>query len=297
MVIFGRQAGSLGSRMAAQLGAEYVSIHRHYFSDGNLFVQVPGALSGRRVVIVQSLWGEQVNNDLMELLFAADAVWREGAAEIVAIVPYFSYGKSDKQDGPGTSIRSAVVGHMMASAHISRLITCELHNTSVTGFFPMPVMNLSVQETLVAAIGAWQLPAEEAVLVSPDAGFAKRAHELAGILGWPCVVADKNRPDHSERPQFWGVSGSLAGKQAVIVDDFTTSGGTLIQLAQLLAQQGAVSVRAAVTHAPVQAAASEKIQGSLLVKLVTTNTTLTADTGKIEVVDVSGVLAAAVSAL
>src|ERR687885_450127 len=214
------------------------------FSEGTLFVRVLENVRGRSVYLVQSTVFP-TNANFMELLFWIDAFSRASAESITVVVPYFSYGKGDKKDEPRVSIRARVCADAIEAAGADRVVTLDLHAPQIQGFFRVPVDDLYAAPYLCAAIERLRLP--NVVVVSPDAGFAKRARRYAHRLQAPLAVADKIRTDHSETVAVVDVIGDVAGRDAVIVDDFTISADTLVETADELKARGASSVVAAVT--------------------------------------------------
>ncbi|MGH8877597.1 MAG: ribose-phosphate diphosphokinase [Stackebrandtia sp.] len=217
----------------------------HQFSDGNLFVKVGQNVRGRHVYLVQSTVFP-ANDHFMELLFWVDALKRASAASVTVIIPYFSYAKGDKKDEPRVSIRARVCAQSIEAAGADRVVTLDLHAPQIQGFFGVPVDDLYGLPVLTDAIAAAKL--EDLVIVSPDAGFAKKAKMYAKRLGAPLAIADKERIDHTENARIADLIGEVDGRNAVIVDDFTITAGTLAEVADTLIEKGAKSVRAAVTH-------------------------------------------------
>src|SRR6202034_3947098 len=229
------------------------------FSEGNLFVRVLENVRGRDVYLVQGT-GFPANDNFMELLFWIDAFKRASAASVTAVVPYFSYAKGDKKDEPRVSIRARVCADAIEAAGVDRVVTLDLHAPQVQGFFRVPVDDLYAMPVLCDAIAAKGL--EDLVVVAPDAGFAKKARAWANRLGAPTAIADKRRVDHSESAEVIELIGSVKGRTALIVDDFTISAGTLVDAARFLVERGATAVYAAVSHGLLTGPANGRIDGS-----------------------------------
>ena len=170
------------------------------------------------------------NDNFMELLFWIDALKRASAASVTAVIPYFSYAKGDKKDEPRVSIRARVCADAIEAAGADRVITLDLHAPQVQGFFRLPVDDLYALPVLCDAIAAKHL--DDLVVVAPDAGFAKKAREWANRLQAPTAIADKRRVDHTESAEVVELIGSVEGRTALIVDDFTVSAGTLVDAAR-----------------------------------------------------------------
>lgn len=238
------------------------------FSDGNLFVKVGQNVRGRHVYIVQSTVFP-ANDNFMELLFWVDALKRASAASITVIIPYFSYAKGDKKDEPRVSIRARVCAQSIEAAGADRVVTLDLHAPQIQGFFGVPVDDLYALPALTDTIAGENL--EDLVIVSPDAGFAKKAKQYAKRLNAPLAIADKERVDHTENARIVDLIGDVEGKNAVIVDDFTITMGTLAEVADCLIERGAQSVRAAVTHGVFTGKAMQRLDGSAIEALYVTD--------------------------
>ncbi len=264
------------------------------YADGNLFVRVRESVRGRHVYLVQST-AHPANDNFMELLFWIDAFHRASAASITAIVPYFSYQKGDKKDEPRVSIRARVCADCIEAAGADRVVTLDLHAPQIQGFFKVPVDDLYARPTIVTAIKAMNLP--NLVVVSPDAGFVKKARQYAAALGAPLAIADKQRLDLHSKMNIAAIVGDVAGKTALIVDDFTTSGGTLAEVATALIERGANQVFAAITHGVFAQDAMRRLDDSPIQKLFVTDSIETqpvALSKKVEMISVAPLLAEAI---
>jgi ribose-phosphate pyrophosphokinase len=239
--------------------------------------------------------GFPANDNFMELLFWVDALKRASAASVTAVIPYFSYAKGDKKDEPRVSIRARVCADAIEAAGVDRVVTLDLHAPQVQGFFKVPVDDLYAMPVLCEAVAAKALP--DLVVVAPDVGFAKKARQWSDRLGAPLAIADKRRVDHSESAEVLELIGSVEGRTALIVDDFTISAGTLADAARVLVERGAASVYAAVTHGLLAGPAIERLESSPIERLFMTDSVETQPvelSAKVEVVSVAGLLGEAI---
>jgi ribose-phosphate pyrophosphokinase len=249
---------------------------------------------GREVYIVQSTIFP-TNDSFMELLFWIDACSRASAASVTAVIPYFSYAKGDKKDEPRVSIRARVCADCIEAAGCDRVVTMDLHAPQIQGFFRVPVDNLYALPVLVERIKALGLP--ELVVVSPDAGFVKAARRYTRALGASLAIANKERTGHDEHAEVLEIIGDVAGKHALIVDDFTISGGTIAEVARRLIDRGALAVYAMVSHGVLTPGSVERIEASPLRRLFITDSIETQPvrpSPKIEVVSVAPLFAEAI---
>lgn len=264
------------------------------FSEGNLFVRILENVRGRRVYLVQST-GYPANDNFMELLFWIDAFKRASADTVTAVVPYFSYGKGDKKDEPRVSIRARVCADAIEAAGADRIVTMDLHAAQIQGFFRIPVDDLYGLPVLCDAILSKKK--ENLIVVSPDTGFAKQARKYASYLKTDLAIGDKERVAHDEKAEMLNLIGDVDNKMALIVDDLTISGSTLVQMAHLLIERGALDVYVLVTHGALSSEGVARIDDSPIRRILMTNTIETQPcelTDKFEVVSVAPLFAEAI---
>jgi ribose-phosphate pyrophosphokinase len=225
MMIFGGSGSrELTRRICEYLGVPMAAGETLRFSEGNLFVRILENVRGRQVYLVQST-AFPANDNFMELLFWIDAFKRASAASVTAIVPYFSYAKGDKKDEPRVAIRARVCADAIEAAGADRMVTMDLHAPQIQGFFKIPVDDLYALPVLCERVR--QLDLRDLIVVAPDSGFAKKARRYARYLGTSLAIGDKERVAHDEQATVYEIIGEVKGKTALIVDDFTISGGTL----------------------------------------------------------------------
>lgn len=256
-------------KMCSYLGTELGKSQTIKFSEGNTFVKILEKVRDKDVYIVQTI-GMSPNDEFMELLFWIDAFKRSSASSVTAIIPYFSYAKGDKKDEPRVSIRARVCADCLEITGVDRIVTMDLHSPQIQGFFKKPVDHLYGFPILCEYIKSKNI--ENLVVVSPDAGFAKNARKFATILKAPVAIGNKIRTDHDEKAQVLEIIGNVKGKNAVIVDDFTISCGTLADTARALKENGAGKIYACVTHALLRDNGLKKLEESEIEELIITDT-------------------------
>jgi ribose-phosphate pyrophosphokinase len=294
MIFAGNGSPKLGQAIADCAGVPLGQSECMRFSEGNLFVRIHENVRGRNVYIVQST-AFPANDNFMELLFWLDAFKRASAESVTAIVPYFSYAKGDKKDEPRVSIRARVCADAIEAAGADRLVTLDLHAPQIQGFFKIPVDDLYALPALCKAVRGKNLG--KLVVVSPDAGFAKKARLYAHALDARFAMVDKERPDHDEAPEVLELIGDVDGMDALIVDDFTISAGTLCEVAKTLLSRGARAVHAAVSHGVFGVGAMERIEASPIASVFMTDSVETQPEPlgpKVEVVSIAPLLGEAV---
>ncbi len=269
-IFAGRASRDLAQAICSHLEIELARSETKIFSEGNVFVRVLENVRGRDVFVIQGT-EQPVNDNFMELLFWIDAFKRASATQVTAVIPFFSYAKGDKKDEPRVSIRARVCADALEAAGVDRVLMMDLHSAQIQGFFKVPVDHLMAMPVLADYFRKKQIP--DLVVASPDVGNSKQASKFAQAMraGSP-VIGNKVRTDHDERAQVLDIIGNVEGKNVLIVDDFTISGGTLIEMAHACKEHGAKDIFACVSHGIMAKGAAAKIAASPIKELVLTDT-------------------------
>ena len=265
-------AGSSGQdfalRMCEYLGTDLRPTEVIKFSEGNTYVKIGEHVRGEEIYLIQPI-GLNANDDFVELLFWMDAFKRSGAAYVTAIIPYFSYAKGDKKDEPRVSIRARVCAESIELAGADRIITMDLHAPQIQGFFKKPVDHLYARPLLAEYLKLSGL--DNLVIVAPDAGYAKNARKFAAALNLPVAIGDKNRSAHDENAEILEIIGSVEGKNAVILDDFSISGGTLVNLSRELKKRKVLDIYACLSHLPLSDKGVAALESSEIKCIISTD--------------------------
>jgi ribose-phosphate pyrophosphokinase len=238
------------------------------FADMEIFVEVQENVRGEDVFIIQST-SAPANDHLMELLILIDALKRASARRITAVLPYFGYARQDRKPGPRTPISAKLVANMIVRAGADRVLTLDLHAGQIQGFFDIPTDNLFAAPVMVQDIKE-VLPNGNLMVVSPDVGGVVRARGLAKRIDAPLAIVDKRREGPGES-EVMNVIGDVAGHSCILVDDIADSGGTLVNAAEALLEQGATQVAGYITHGVLSGGAVARIMASRLKELVITD--------------------------
>ena len=254
-------------RLGVPLGKAKVS----QFSDGESAIELLEDVRGKDVFIIQPTCAP-TNNNLMELIFMADAMRRASAARVTAVVPYFGYARQDRKPGPRTPISAKLVANMIATAGADRVLTMDLHAGQIQGFFDIPTDNLFAGPVFGQDIND-HFNTADLTFVSPDVGGVVRARSQAKRVDADLAIIDKRR-ERAGVSEVMNVIGDVNGRDCIIVDDIVDSAGTLCNAADALMEQGAKSVSAYVTHGVLSGGAVARVAASSLDKLVTTDSIL-----------------------
>lgn len=258
---------------------------------GETSVRIAESVREDDVYIVNTGYGD-INTSLMELCIMMHACKIASAKRITAVVPLFPYARQDKKDKSRAPITAKLVANMLQKSGCDHVITMDLHASQIQGFFDVPVDNLYAEPSAILHIRT-NFDLEEVVIVSPDAGGAKRATSIADRLGVDFALFHKERKKANEVSRMVLV-GRVKGKTAILVDDMADTCGTLVLAAKQLTEAGATRVCAIVTHGILSGNALESLEESTLEKLIVTNTIPQGEhqarCSKIEVIDVGSVL-------
>ncbi|MFC1646871.1 ribose-phosphate diphosphokinase [Patescibacteria group bacterium] len=270
MYIFaGSASRSLGEKTASKLGAKLGSVNTSYFENGELRVVINEPKVNKQSVIIQS-FSDPVDTSIMEFCFMADAIKRLGCHDITAIVPWLGYSKQDKVFQNGEALSAKVIAKMLQVTPVKQIITFDLHNPAILGFFDIPVTNISARE-LLSEYYKKKLT-KNTVVVAPDAGAIKSSTAFAGELDVPVVYMDKKRDLSTGKVKVLGISRPVSGKEVIIVDDMIVTGGTLVQTAKYLKKSKVRSLSVAATHHLYVKGAQKSIEKAGFDEVVVTDT-------------------------
>ena len=265
-IFSGSASTYLAEKISLSSGRELGKINVTRFSDGEFTVAYEETVRGSHLFLVQSTFPPADN--LLELLMMIDAAKRASAYKIVAVIPYFGFARQDRKDRPRVASAAKLMAEMFTAAGVSRIITMDLHADQIQGFFDIPVDHLYASSIFLPHIQAMNL--DNLVIASPDVGGSKRANTYAKYLDAPMVICHKHRAKANEVSEM-RVIGDVAGKNVIIIDDMVDTAGTLTKAADMMIEQGALTVRAFTTHGVLSGPAYERIESSKLTELYVTD--------------------------
>lgn len=262
----GTASQALGQHIADQLGQPLNVLQVRRFSDGELYPQLGGSVSGAHVCLIQATYPPA--DHLVELLLTIDAAKRAGARCVTLVIPYLGYMRQDRVHHTGGPVGAQLQANLLAAAGADRLITCDLHAQHIVDFFAFPVEQLGSAPVFIPYIQSLQL--SHLTFVAPDAGGLARAEQYAQYFGVPLVRCKKHRPAPNQT--VVQVPGEVQGTDALLIDDMVDTGRTICQAATQLKAQGARTVRAFCTHPVLSGDAYSQLAGAGLEELVVTDT-------------------------
>lgn len=264
-------AGS-GCPELAQRIAKYIDVPLSgwdiiQFPNQNIFVRLHGSVRGQDVYLIQS-HSIPLHRNIMEMLIAIDCLNRDSAGRITVVVPYMAYSQSDKKDQPRVPITARLLANMIEVAGADRWMTIDLHSSQIQGFYKIPGDSLTSFHMLTDYFRDKDL---DAVVVTPDLGFAKRGRNFAEAVGLPLAFVEKRRKGLNKREAL-SLIGKVEGKDVIIVDDMIDTAGSVEQATRLVKSKGAKNVYLSIAHPVLSDPATKRLAALPIKELVTTDT-------------------------
>ena len=270
MKIFsGRSNTKLAEGIANYIGMSLGKLKIKTFSDGELSIAFEENIRNEDVFIIQSTNPPAEN--ILELLLILDAAKRASAKSIIAVIPYFGYGRQDRKDRPRVPISSRVVLDMVSKIGVDRIVSMDLHSPQIQGFANVPFDHLYSRIALFEKLKKLNLNEESGVVLAPDVGSAKMSQAYAKSLGMSFALIDKRRPK-ANQAEIANLIGDLNNKHVLIIDDMIDTAGTTCNAADASMNNGALSVTAIATHPVLSGPAIERLQNSKISKVIVCNT-------------------------
>lgn len=264
----GSSNSNLAKKISEILKISLGKIELSRFPNGEARVWIKEKNLGKSAIVVQS-FSNPPDEYVMEFLLIVDALKRMGVKKIIAVIPWLGYCVQDKVFRPGEPLSSKVIAKMLQAIDISQIITLDLHNETISGFFDMPFIHLKAREIFINYFNKIN---NIDCIVAPDIGALKNATVYAQQLNLPLIAINKKRDLSTGKVSIVDISEQVKGKRVLIPDDFVSTGGTLIQTAKFLKSKGVDKVSAVLTHHFYIKGVQEKIEKSEIDMLYVTDT-------------------------
>jgi len=259
----------LAEEIAHYLGVSLRGADVLQFANENIFVRLHGSVRSQDVFLVQSLCSP-VNTSIMELLIFIDALKRDSAGRITAVIPYYAYSRSDKKDQPRVPITARLLADLITVAGADHVLTIDLHAGQIQGFFSIPVDDITAFHLLSDHFKAKELG--DAVVVAADVGISKKARNFAQELNLPLAIIEKRRVPNGSGTTALNVIGDVRDRHAIIFDDEIDTASTMVQAAEFLKKSGVCDVYACATHPVFSPPSTERLRQAPFREIVVTNT-------------------------
>lgn len=265
-IVFGLSASKeLTKKIIKILNLENAEILTQRFADGEILVSPQVSVRGHDITLVQSI-SNPVNENLMELLIAIDALKRSSAKSISVVIPYMGYSRQDRKTNPREPITFKLLANMLQIAGATRILTFDIHSDQTQGFFDIPFDSLRASLFLLHAF-IKKSKINNFVVVSPDYGGVKRAKEISQWFNLPLAIIDKRRPAPNQ-VEVSNILGNVKDQHCVLFDDMIDTGGTMIAASRLLKSKGAKTVSILATHALFNGNAKENFINAFNEKII-----------------------------
>ena len=284
----------LAEKICDYLGVSLGKLNISQFSDGELSIAFDENIRNEDVFIIQSTNPPAEN--ILELMLILDAAKRASANRIIAVIPYFGYGRQDRKDRPRVPISSRVILDMATGLGVDRIVSMDLHSSQIQGFVNIPFDHLYSRMALFKELKKLNLNEETGVVLAPDVGSAKMSQAYAKSLGISFALIDKRRPKPNET-EIANLVGNLKNKKVLIIDDMIDTAGTICNAAEAAMDNGATSVTAIATHPVLSGPAIERLSNSKITKVIvcdTINMTEDKNFDKLEIISVASVFGEAI---
>ncbi|MCI1479447.1 MAG: ribose-phosphate pyrophosphokinase [Eggerthellaceae bacterium] len=283
----------LAQEIAEELEVPLGNVRLEKFANGEIYARYQESVRGADVFIVQSVAGPSINDALMELLIMMDAAKRASARSISAVITHYGYARQERKAAPREPITAKLVADLLTVAGADNVITIDLHQDAIQGFFDLPVNHMTAMPIFVEYYKQKGWNPEEVCVVSPDVGRAKAAKKFQTMLDCDIAIMHKDRPRHNQS-EITALIGDVKDKICIINDDMIDTAGSLVAAADTLRNRGAREVYACATHGLFSGPAYERIENSQIKEVVVTNAVpvpLDRQNGKIKVLSLAPLFA------
>ena len=266
----GHSNPELAQEIADILGVELQGLCLEQFANGEIYARYDETVRGSDVFFVQSVAGANLNDMMMEVFIACDAAKRASCRTFTAVLPHYAYARQDRKASPREPITARLVANLLEASGVDRVITLDLHQNQIQGFFNIPVNHLTALPLFVEYYKSKDFDWDNTVVVSPDVGRAKAAKTMSDMLGCSLAIAHKGRPKHN-MAEVMAVIGNIDGKTCIINDDMIDTAGTLCGAVRELKEMGAGDIYVSTTHGIFSGPAIERLEDAPIAECVTTN--------------------------
>jgi len=269
-VFAGRNSKVLAHTVCNEIGVELGRARTNLFPDGEVFVKLDDDVRGRDCYVVISTC-DPVNDNLMELLVFCDCLRRASAKTVTMVMPYYGYGRQDRKDEGRVPITAKLVANLITASRADRVLAMDLHAAQIQGFFDIPVDHLSATPVFFDYFESIRSELSDLCLVSPDVGNVKVAEAMANLLDADLAIINKRRLT-GDSVKVGNLIGDVRNKTVLMFDDMISTGGTVVEAAKLVMDEGAKDVICAATHPVLAGRAMENLANSPISKIVVTDT-------------------------
>jgi len=267
----GSASPELADKISNYLGVPLSKQMVHHFPNDNLWIRLKSSVRGQDVYVIQTT-SRPIHRNIMELLITLQTLRLDSAGRVTAVVPYFSYGRSDKKDKPRTPITARLIADMIEVAGADRYMTLDLHAGQIQGFFSIPGDVISAFHILTEHVKKMLPQMTDPVVLTVDLGFAKKGRNFAVNLDLPIAFVEKRRRGNKDKAEALTLIGNVKGRDVIIVDDEVDTAGSVVQAVDLAKEHGAKKIYLTFIHPVLSPPAAKRLAKSPITKMITTDT-------------------------
>lgn len=257
----------LTEAIAKKLKTPVAQVEMQTFADNEIYERIVDSVRGIDVYVVQPI-SYPVNDNFIKLMIFIDAAKRTSAKSINVIIPYLGYARSDRKARSREPIVARLLANMLESQGVKRVMTMDLHTSQVQGFFDIPVDHLIAMPAQAKFYEDQGLTGSDVVVVASGPSTLKLVQKLAEVLEAQWAIVDQDRDPRVQT----AVTGNVAGKYAIILDDIIDTGDTMLKAIIAVKKAGATTIDALATHGVLSGQAGENLQASDVDRVIVTDT-------------------------
>jgi ribose-phosphate pyrophosphokinase len=268
LIISDNRNSSLAKKISIDLDVPYKNIELRVFADGESKIRLDN-VAKKNCIIIHSTY-PPTDQHLMQLFMIIHKCKEDGASDICVVNPYLAYSRQDKVFVDGEIVTINLIGRILASLGVTKLITIDSHSPGSLNY-SFEIVDLSAIPSLASYVKK-NITLNNPIVISPDEGGIERAKKFAGLINMDMLSLIKTRD------RFTGeVSISLSEQQplgnrdALIVDDMISTGNSIIKATEILKKNNIGDIYVVSTHALLLDDAKEKLLKAGIKELISTN--------------------------
>lgn len=267
----GTASNDLAEKISKYLKVRISDHTVYHFDNDNLWVRLHNSVRGQDVYIIQTT-SRPIHRNIFELLITLQTLRLDSAGRVTAVVPYFSYGRSDKKDKPRTPITARLIADMIEVAGADRYMTLDLHAGQIQGFFSIPGDVISAFHILTEIVEERLPEMQNPVALTVDLGFAKKGRNFAAELDIPIAFVEKRRSGKKDHAEALSLIGDVKDRDVIIVDDEVDTAGSIQQAVQVAKENGAKDIYLTFIHPVFSPPAAKRLADLPIKQIFTTDT-------------------------
>lgn len=242
LIIGGSASQKLAAGIAKELDDRLCPLETRRFPDGERYIRIGGDIE-KNAVVIQST-GYPQDQNLLELFLIIRTLKSLDVNNIQVIIPYFGYGRQEKRFKSGEAVSAAIIAEILESMGASEIFSINLHEDGLCNLFNIPAHNISAMPLIAEYIGEMF---EDPLIVAPDKGAISFAEEIAQILDCEYDYLEKKRIS-PKKVETKTKKLDVKNREAVIIDDIISTGGTIVNASEILIRLGASKVTVSCVH-------------------------------------------------